>query len=355
MHASLAASSVVGVLCAVAPSWPLLLGLRVLQGVTLAGLSAVAMAYLREEVHPRRTVARAALQSGVRRSVAWPGGCSPAASATSPAGAGPSRAAVAVLGVACTVVVRLLLLPASQGFVPRRRRAGAALWDNTRHVLGDRALLLLYALGGSRDGRVRRDVQRARVPVGGGAVRAVAGAGRARLPLLRAGVGELDTGRAGSGPVRAAGRRAGRRPRGGRGAGADPGRAAVARRRRGSRSRRSGSSPLTASRAAGCRRGRTSVGAGPGRRRRSTSSPTTWARPSSARSPGWPGRAVGGPGRHVVGGLFLALLVSLACGGCRACSSPRWGCGRRGGALRRPSAPRSIIRGKAPIRGNPDG
>ena len=35
-----------------APSWEVLLGLRVLQGVTLAGLPAVATAYLREELHP---------------------------------------------------------------------------------------------------------------------------------------------------------------------------------------------------------------------------------------------------------------------------------------------------------------
>src|SRR4051794_14575048 len=59
MHASLFASSVVGLACALAPGWTALLVLRAVQGITLAGLPAVAMAYLREEVadesHARAT------------------------------------------------------------------------------------------------------------------------------------------------------------------------------------------------------------------------------------------------------------------------------------------------------------
>src|SRR3954452_23941145 len=48
---SLTVSAVVGLACALAPTWHVLLGLRLLQGVTLAGLPAVATAYLREELH----------------------------------------------------------------------------------------------------------------------------------------------------------------------------------------------------------------------------------------------------------------------------------------------------------------
>ena len=59
IHFSLAASAVVAVACALAPTWDVLLGLRLLEGVTLAGLPAVATAYLREELHPS-THARAA-------------------------------------------------------------------------------------------------------------------------------------------------------------------------------------------------------------------------------------------------------------------------------------------------------
>ena len=52
MAASLFAVGLLTVACAFAPSWPLLLALRTLTGVALAGVPAVAMAYLAEEVHP---------------------------------------------------------------------------------------------------------------------------------------------------------------------------------------------------------------------------------------------------------------------------------------------------------------
>ncbi len=52
MTASLFAVGVLTVACAFAPSWPMLLGLRTLTGLALAGVPAVAMAYLAEEVHP---------------------------------------------------------------------------------------------------------------------------------------------------------------------------------------------------------------------------------------------------------------------------------------------------------------
>jgi YNFM family putative membrane transporter len=51
MLASLLSSSILVLLTAVTPSWGLLLAARALLGVTLAGLPAVAMTYLSEEVH----------------------------------------------------------------------------------------------------------------------------------------------------------------------------------------------------------------------------------------------------------------------------------------------------------------
>ncbi len=51
IHVALFSSAVVGLLSAVAPSWPLLLVLRAVEGLAIAGLAAVCMAYLREEVH----------------------------------------------------------------------------------------------------------------------------------------------------------------------------------------------------------------------------------------------------------------------------------------------------------------
>ncbi len=53
MAASLFAVGVLTVACAFAPGWGVLLAVRALTGVALAGVPAVAMAYLAEEVHPR--------------------------------------------------------------------------------------------------------------------------------------------------------------------------------------------------------------------------------------------------------------------------------------------------------------
>ena len=51
MRVSLVTTGVLAVAVALAPTWPLLLLARGLEGVALAGLPAVALAYLREEIH----------------------------------------------------------------------------------------------------------------------------------------------------------------------------------------------------------------------------------------------------------------------------------------------------------------
>ena len=53
MTVSLFAVGLLTLACALAPGWGVLLGLRALTGIALAGVPAVAMAYLAEEVHPR--------------------------------------------------------------------------------------------------------------------------------------------------------------------------------------------------------------------------------------------------------------------------------------------------------------
>lgn len=50
---SLAAAALLTLCAAFAPSWPLLLAARALEGIALGGVSAVAMAYLAEEIDPR--------------------------------------------------------------------------------------------------------------------------------------------------------------------------------------------------------------------------------------------------------------------------------------------------------------
>lgn len=142
MHTSLAASSLVGVACALAPTWPLLLALRGLQGVTLAGLSAVAMAYLREEVHPEAHGRASGLYIG-GTALGGMAGRLLASGVGDVAGWRWAVGAIATFGVVCTVVVRLTL-PASRGFTPAPAGVGA-MWASSRAVLRDPALLALYA------------------------------------------------------------------------------------------------------------------------------------------------------------------------------------------------------------------
>lgn len=143
IHLSLLSSAAVGVLVAVAPTWESLLVLRTVQGVLMAGLPAVGMAYLREEIHDR-VHAKAA---GLYVAGTAIGGMSGRLLAGALADLWHWRASVggiAALGLACAVAVRLLL-PPSQNFVrtaPRPRQ----LLTLTGAVLRDPALLALYGI-----------------------------------------------------------------------------------------------------------------------------------------------------------------------------------------------------------------
>ncbi|MBB2947608.1 YNFM family putative membrane transporter [Actinoplanes lutulentus] len=139
IHLSLILSGLIGLACAAAPGWHALLGLRLAQGVALAGLPAVATAYLREEL-PASFQARAAgLYIG---GTALGGMVGRLASGTVASAFGWrwALAAVAVIGLVCAGLV-LALLPASRNFVPRRQAA------MTWRALTDPALLSLYAIG----------------------------------------------------------------------------------------------------------------------------------------------------------------------------------------------------------------
>jgi YNFM family putative membrane transporter len=142
LHASLAASAVLAVLIALAPAWWVLLVLRALQGFALAGLPAVAVAYLREELHP--AVSSRAI--GLYVSGTAIGGLSGRLLSGFLTELGGWRAALggtAVLAVGCAVAVRLLL-PASRRFTPVVRE-GRLVAQLTR-AFTDPALLALYGL-----------------------------------------------------------------------------------------------------------------------------------------------------------------------------------------------------------------
>lgn len=145
IHASLAGSTVVALGCALAPSWPVLLGLRLLLGVTLAGLPAVATAYLREELHASAHARAAGLYIG-GTALGGMAGRLVTAPIAEAAGWRWGLAAAAALGLACTLAVRLLL-PRSRRFVPATGGPREVL-TTARRALSDPALLRLYAVGG---------------------------------------------------------------------------------------------------------------------------------------------------------------------------------------------------------------
>jgi YNFM family putative membrane transporter len=145
IHVSVWSSVVVALLCAIAPTWESLLVLRFLQGVALAGLPAVATAYLREELHPSTHARVAGLYIGgtafggmLGRLLTGPVG--------EVAGWRWALAASAALGLVCAVAVHVLL-PPSRHFVAREPGLRATL-DTARRAVRDPGLVALYAIGG---------------------------------------------------------------------------------------------------------------------------------------------------------------------------------------------------------------
>jgi len=128
-----------GLLMPLAPSFGALAGLRALQGVALAGVPAVAMAYLADEIHP------SALAGAVGTFVAGNGlgglaGRMLAAAATDLGGWRLGMAAVSALSVGCTVAFALLL--------PKQRHGVRAVGSGAlRRHLADAMLRRLYVTG----------------------------------------------------------------------------------------------------------------------------------------------------------------------------------------------------------------
>jgi YNFM family putative membrane transporter len=138
------AASLIALLCPLAPTWQALLGLRLLEGVALAGLPAVATAYLREELHPTAQARAAGLYIGGTALGGMAGRLMTAPIADAH-GWRWAMAAAGVFALGCALVVTVAL-PASQHF--RRRAPGQlALAAMSRAALADPALRALYLLG----------------------------------------------------------------------------------------------------------------------------------------------------------------------------------------------------------------
>lgn len=145
MSLALGAAAVFGVASAFAPNFPVLLVLRLLQGLSLAGLQATAMSYLSEEVHPRSLgqamglyvagngiggmLGRLAADGVLQWTHSWRW----------------SIGAVGVAAAVCALVFRLSI-PASVRFVPKDA-APRALLRGVGRALPDSGLLRLYLIG----------------------------------------------------------------------------------------------------------------------------------------------------------------------------------------------------------------
>ena len=167
----------VAVACAVAPSWEALLALRLLEGVALAGLPAVATAYLREELHPSTHARAAGLYVGGTAIGGMAGRL-----VTGPVGEAGRLAVGAGRRGRPRPGLRAGRAPAAARLAQLRRRrrpAYAELASMARRALSDPALLALYAIGGCAIGAPGGGVQHDRVPARGAALRPRAGRRRA--------------------------------------------------------------------------------------------------------------------------------------------------------------------------------
>lgn len=144
IHISLAASALVAAGCALAPTWETLLALRLLEGVTLAGLPAVATAYLREELHPSTHARAAGLYVG-GTALGGMAGRLLTGPVAEDAGWRWALATTAVIGLGCAILV-VVMLPPSRHFVARPTGHGSYR-QMVRRALSDPALLALYGMG----------------------------------------------------------------------------------------------------------------------------------------------------------------------------------------------------------------
>ncbi|WP_210491805.1 MFS transporter [Patulibacter sp. SYSU D01012] len=143
MSWSLLLSGVLALVAAAAPSFATLLVVRALQGLALAGLPAVAMAYLTEEVHPTSLGSSIGLYIG-GNALGGMGGRLVGGALADVGGWRVSLLGVGVLSLLCTAVF-LRLVPGSRYFHARPFRARETLTSLRGH-LEDRGQLRLDAM-----------------------------------------------------------------------------------------------------------------------------------------------------------------------------------------------------------------
>lgn len=138
---SLFAAGAVAICVGLAPTWELMLLLRLIQGISVAGLPAVAMAYLTEEVH-RSAQARAA---GLYIAGTALGGMTGRLGVSAFAEVVGWRGGLIAMGVVALLCAILVwrFLPRSQGFIPGESGL-ANLAHQTSAIMRDPVLLGLF-------------------------------------------------------------------------------------------------------------------------------------------------------------------------------------------------------------------
>jgi YNFM family putative membrane transporter len=144
MVASLLASSLLTLGCAFVPQWSTLLALRALAGIAFAGLPAISMAYLSEEMHPNSIGLAMGLAIG-GNGLGGMVGRLLTATVTDFVSWRAALATIGALGVAATGIF-WRTLPPSRHFTPRTLDVRAML-RTFRQQLVDPRLLSLFAIG----------------------------------------------------------------------------------------------------------------------------------------------------------------------------------------------------------------
>lgn len=141
MIVAILAATVFALMSIFAPTYPLLVGIRCLEGAALGGIPAVAMAYLAEEVHHgHATMAAATYISGT--SIGGLSGRLVAAPVADLFGWRHGVLAVTILAAVATVAF-ILISPQQRHFTPKPIRL-AALTSRVMGTLTDVRLLVLY-------------------------------------------------------------------------------------------------------------------------------------------------------------------------------------------------------------------
>ncbi|NGN69434.1 MFS transporter [Streptomyces sp. A7024] len=144
MTAAVAVAVALALVMPLAPNLSTLIGLRVLQGIAIAGIPASAIAYIGEEVR-RASVITAIGLFVAGNSVGGMTGRILTGWVAEAAGWRAALAAVAALSLVCAVAFRLLL-PAARNFTPSPLRP-RALAATVRTHLADGLMLRLYSIG----------------------------------------------------------------------------------------------------------------------------------------------------------------------------------------------------------------